>query len=101
GRQAGSAQLAAEARMTLSLALVERGRAQQALTEIDAAIRDLDGVAAARALTQRGTILLEMGRFPEAATHFRTALPVLPAAGGLLWQHRVMCNRGLAHAYRH
>jgi tetratricopeptide (TPR) repeat protein len=101
GRRAGSPQLTAEARMTLSFALIERGRARQALTEIGAALRDLDGVAGARAQTQRGTILLELGRFSEAVADYRAALPVLRDAGDLLWLYRVMCNRGLAHTYRH
>lgn len=87
--------------MTLALALNERGRPQQALVEIDAALRDLDGIARARALTQRGTILLELGHYPEAIDHFRLALPTLRAADDQLWLHRVMSNRGLAHAYRH
>ncbi len=101
GRRARSPRLAAEARMTLSLALLEGGRPQQALAEINTAVRDLDGVAGARALTQRGTILLELGHFSEAIAHFRTALPVFREAGDLLWLSRVMCNRGLAHTYRH
>ncbi|MDT4987405.1 MAG: hypothetical protein QOI74_1499 [Micromonosporaceae bacterium] len=101
GRRAGSALLAAEARMTLSSALLERGRPQQARAEIDAALGNLDGVARARALSQRGTIMLELGRFPEAVADYRTALPAIREAGDLLWLLRVLSNRGLAHAYRH
>jgi tetratricopeptide (TPR) repeat protein len=101
GRRAKSAELAAEARMTLSSALVERGRPRHALTAIDAALRDLDGVAGARALTQRGTILLELGRFAEAIADYRAAAPTLREADDLLWLYRVACNRGLAQTYRH
>jgi tetratricopeptide (TPR) repeat protein len=101
GDRAKSPQLRGEARMTLALALTEGGRPQPALEEIDAALRDLEGLARARALTQRGTILLELGRYPEAMEHYRLALPVLRAADDRLWLHRVMSNRGLAHAYRH
>jgi tetratricopeptide (TPR) repeat protein len=101
GRRAGSPRLAAEARITLSMALVERGRPSQALAEIGAALRDLDGVEGARALTQRGTILLELGRYSQAVADYRAALPAIREAGDLLWLRRVVANRGLAHAYRH
>ena len=101
GRRAGSARLAGEARITLAFALTERGRPQRALSEIDAAIRELDGVPAAQARTQRGTILLGLGRVTEALASYRDALPVLREAGDLLWVYRVVWNRGLAHAFRH
>jgi tetratricopeptide (TPR) repeat protein len=77
------------------------GRPRQALHQIDQALRELDGVARARALTQRGTILLELGRCSEAVSSYRTALPVLHEAGDLLWIYRVVANRGLAYAYRY
>jgi CHAT domain-containing protein len=99
--RAGTPDLAAEARMTLAFALAERGRPAKALAEIDLALRDLTGVAGARALTQRGTILLELGRYGEAVADYRAALPELRDAGDLLWQYRVLSNRGLANAYRH
>jgi tetratricopeptide (TPR) repeat protein len=101
GRRAGSIELAAEARITLSFALIEGGHPRQALAEIDTAVRDLDGAAGARALTQRGTILLELGRFNEAVAAYRTAFPVLRDAGDVLWLYRLLSNRGLAHTYRH
>ncbi|MGH4027055.1 MAG: hypothetical protein ACRDRV_20995, partial [Pseudonocardiaceae bacterium] len=101
GHHGGSVDVAGEARITLAFALAERGRPRQALQQIDQALGELDGVAHARALTQRGTILLELGRHSEAVRSYRSALPVLREAEDLLWIYRVVCNRGLAHAYRH
>src|SRR3954449_3457634 len=99
--EAGAAEVAGEARMTLAFALVERGRSAQALEEIDRAVRELSDPARARARTQRGTILLEMGRHAEALAEWEAALPVLQQAGDLLWSYRVVWNRGLARAYRY
>lgn len=99
GHDCGS--VGGEARITLAFALAERGQPRQALKQIDQALHELDGVAHARALTQRGTILLELGRYSQAVSSYRSALPVLREAGDLLWIYRVVCNRGLAHAYRH
>ncbi|WP_448623608.1 CHAT domain-containing protein [Geodermatophilus sp. URMC 64] len=98
---AGRPDIAGEARTTLAYALAERGRPRQALEEIDRALAELSGVAAARALTQRGTILLDMGRHADALRDYEAALPVLQDAGDLLWSYRVVWNRGLARAYRH
>src|SRR5215470_6947256 len=101
GRRAGSPQLSGEARMTLASALYEQGRTKLALVEIDAALGELDGLAAARARTQRGTLLGELGRYEEAFADYRRALPVLRTEGDRLWLYRAATNRGLAHAYRH
>src|SRR5215470_12558112 len=81
GRRAASPQLSGEARMTLAFALYEQ--------------------AAARARTQRGTILGELGRYEEAFADYRRAVPVLRNDKDWLWLYRVASNRGLAHAYRH
>src|SRR3954453_14718786 len=99
--EAGAPEVAGEARMSLAYALVERGRAGQALEEIGRALGQLDGVGHARARTQRGSILLDMGRHAEALREYEAALPVLQEAGDLLWSYRVVWNRGLARAYRH
>ena len=100
--QAGDDPVAAEARLTLAYSLAERGRAEQALDEVDTALAALaDGPGRARALAQRGGILLDLGRHAEALDHYRRAFPALRAAGDTLWIYRVVCNRGLAHAYRH
>jgi tetratricopeptide (TPR) repeat protein len=101
GQRAASPQLSGEARMTLASALYEQGRTRLALAEIHAALGELEGLAAARALTQRGTLLGELGRYEEAFADYRRALPVLRTYQDRLWLYRVAANRGLAHAYRH
>ena len=99
--EAGDDRVAAETRLTLAYSLAERGRAEQALDEVDRALAVLAGPGRARALAQRGGILLDLGRHTEALDHYRRAFPVLRSAGDTLWVYRVVCNRGLAHAYRH
>lgn len=100
GRRAGSATVAAEARMTLAFVLLWRGRSRQALRTIDLAIHDLSGVERARATAQRGTIRHQLGRFDEALLDYRAALPVLRRAGDDRWVARVLMNRGTGHAHR-
>ncbi|GAA4717537.1 CHAT domain-containing protein [Phytohabitans rumicis] len=101
GRSAGSATLAAEARMTLAFALNQRGRPRQALREIDVAIEHLGRVEGARARAQRGAILHQLGRLDEALACYRAALPVLRRANDLLWIQRVVLNRGVLHGQRY
>lgn len=101
GRRAGSPQLVGKARITLSFALLERGRTRSALAAVDAAVRGLDGSDRAEALAQRGVILAELGRLDEAFACYRAALPVLRESGNRLWAWRVVWNRGLAHDYRY
>ncbi|MGY1603702.1 CHAT domain-containing protein [Geodermatophilus sp. SYSU D00815] len=98
---AGAAECAGEARVSLAYALVERGRPRQALDEIDRALSELSGAAAARARAQRGAILLDLGRHADALRDYEAALPALQEAGDLLWSYRVVWNRGLARAYRY
>ena len=100
GRRARSAQLAAEARMTLAYALSTRGRWREALREIDKALADLTGVERARAQAQRGAILHRLGRLDEAQAEYRSALSVLRRKGDLLWVQRVLSNRGYLRVYR-
>jgi tetratricopeptide (TPR) repeat protein len=101
GRACGAREVAGEARTTLAFVLSERGRPRRALEEIGRALQELDGVARARALVQQGTILLEVGRYDDAMGSYRSALPVLRAAGDRLSTYRLVANRGLAQAYRH
>lgn len=100
GLRAGDPALAAEARMTLAFALNRRGRPAQALSEIDTALRHLDGVARARAQAQRGAILHQLGRFGDALAAYQAALPVLRRGGDRAWEQRVLSNRGLLLGHR-
>ena len=99
-RQAGSTELAAEARMTLAFVLMWRGRSATAIRMIDSAVGVLHGVDRARAHVQRGAILQQAGRFDEAVVDYRAGLPVLRKAHDDRWAARVYVNRGLGRAHR-
>jgi len=101
GQQAASAELVAEARMTLAFALAVRGRGRQALQEIETALTGLRSrVARARARAQRGAIFQHLDRLDEALSDFRAALPVLRDEGDHVWVQRVLSNRAVLHGYR-
>lgn len=93
--QAGSSVLRGEANMSLAGARILRGAPESALEAIGAAVRDLTGVPAARALTQRSAILWELGRVDGALEDLRQALPVLRRAGDAQWEARALSNRSL------
>ena len=100
--EAGARGVEGEARLGLAYLLADRGRPEQALHELDRVLIALDDTLShARALAQRGGVLLDLGRHAEALDHYREALPVLRAAKDGFWVRRVIWNRGLAHAYRH
>ena len=99
-RRAGADRRVGEARMSLASALVVRGRTRQALQQIRASLDLLDGVEAARALTQRAAIFQELGRTEEALEDLRRALPVLRRAGDAQWETRALSNRGLLYTGR-
>lgn len=92
--------LCAEARMSLSATLCVRGLPSRAIREIEVALGDLGGVAAARAMTQRAAILLDMGRLEESLADIRHALPILRHAGDAQWEIRALSNRSLAFIAR-
>jgi tetratricopeptide (TPR) repeat protein len=100
GHRARSRTRTGEARMSLASALVLRGQATAATREIDAAVRDLQGVQAARARVQRAAILQELGKDDAALEELRRTLPVLRQAGEIEWAARALSNRSLIHASR-
>jgi CHAT domain-containing protein/tetratricopeptide (TPR) repeat protein len=99
--RAGSAEHAAEARIRLAFALSIRGRPQQGMREIAAALPYLHGPSRARAAAQRAAIFNLLGQFDDALLGYRTAVPALRRAGDQLWLQRVLSNRAIAHGYRH
>ncbi|MBP2708578.1 CHAT domain-containing protein [Microbispora sp. RL4-1S] len=101
GVRAGRADLAAEARYKLAFAILQRGRPQAALREIDAALPDLTGMAAARARAQRAIVLHVIGRLDESLAEFEAALQVLRRHADLLGVQRMLINRALVHSDRH
>ena len=100
GERAGSEARAAEARMTLSLALAHRGSTSRALVELERAGEVLRGVDGAHLAMQRALILQRLGRLDESLDGYRRALPVLRRAGDRVVESRLLCNRGVVHAYR-
>jgi tetratricopeptide (TPR) repeat protein len=100
GQRAGSRRGEGEARMSLASALVLRGLPSQACREIEAAVRELDGVPAARACVQHAAILQELGQDDAALEELRRALPVLRRAGDAEWAARGLSNRSLIHSGR-
>src|SRR3954463_266741 len=100
GVRARSRARTGEARMSLASALVLRGQGGPATREIDAAVRDLEGVQGARARAQRAAILQELGKEDAALEELRRTLPVLRQAGEIEWAARALSNRSLIHAGR-
>ena len=100
GRRAASPTRIGEARMGLASALALQGHPGQAIRQIDAAVRHLDGVEAARAGVQRAAILQDLGRDDAALEELRRALPVLRRAEDAEWAVRALSNRSLIHARR-
>ncbi|MFI5682955.1 CHAT domain-containing protein [Streptomyces sp. NPDC051636] len=101
GVRAGSPELTAQARHKLAFAILQRGRPQAALREIDAALPDLHGIEAARARAQRAIVLHVIGRLDEALAEFDVALRVMRRHTDLLGVQRMLINRALVHSDRH
>ncbi len=100
GRRAGEPRLVGEAHMSLASALVLHGAPGRAFASIDAALRQLTGLSAARARIQRSAILQEIGRVDEALDDLRLALPVLRRHGDVEWETRALSNRSLMFTAR-
>lgn len=90
----------AEARMSYALVLDDLGRPRAALNEIERACGELRGLRLARAGMQRALILRRLGRDDEALAGYRKALNTFRRHDDLLWQARVLTNRGVLHGYR-
>ena len=91
---------AAEARMSLALALDDVGRPHDALRELDRAAAVLRGVPAARVRMQRGIVLRRLGRHESALVDYRAALTTFRRQGDRRWQARAHTNRGVLHVHR-
>ena len=79
---AGLGAVAASTRGMLGYVLTLTGRTGEALRELDRAMPELEGAAAARLRMQRALVLAETSRFTEAAAGFADALEILRDAGG-------------------
>lgn len=88
-----------EARMSLVVALADAGRTREALAEADRARELLQGADLGRLLAQRGLVLQRLGRYEEALSCYRQALPRIRAADDALWETLLLGNRGPLRAY--
>jgi CHAT domain-containing protein len=89
-----------EARMSLSWALTLQGTIAEALVEADRAVPLLEGAARARMQSQRALILQRLGRLDDALADYRRPLATFRRVGDLLWEARLLCNRGVLQVYR-
>jgi len=96
-RRIGSAEREADVLASLGVALVYAGRTAAGLAAFDRAVQRSTGVAAARVLARRGSVLHTLGRYPAALEDLRDAVTVLRRAGDRLWTARALNNRGLVH----
>ena len=100
GQRSGSAEVAADARSALAMALARRGQSRVALRQIEAALADLTGPDRARAQAQRGAILSLLGRIDEALPDYHTALAALRRHGDPVWVEKLLANRAVIYGYR-
>lgn len=87
----------ADVRATLGLTLVRAGRASAGLAELDHAVRLANGAPLARIWLRRATALGILGRHDEALEELHRALVVSRRSGDVLWQARILNNRGFTH----
>jgi tetratricopeptide (TPR) repeat protein len=92
---AGLAKPAAEARMSLSVALAFRGDLEQALSEADLAAGVLRGADAAALEMNRALVLQLLGRAQGALDGYRMVLAKFRRQGNALLEGRCRNNRGL------
>ena len=90
----------AGARTSLALVLLNTGRPDDALRELDHAESIAVGAERGRVLMQRGLVRQRQGDLTAAFAAFDTALPLLAAGGDELAETRLRINRGVALAYR-
>ncbi len=98
-RRSGSPRRTAQARMSLAHALLNEGSSAAALRNATIAAGedpDPDGL-----LVQQHALILErLGRFDDALDGYRRALVLLRRSGDEHAEAKLLCNRGVLHAYR-
>jgi hypothetical protein len=98
--QAGLPVPAARARMTLALVRADQGDIPGAVRLGEAASAYLEGLEAARLRHQLAVVAQRRGLLEEALREYGGALAVFRREGDLLWQAKVLNNRGVLQAYR-
>jgi tetratricopeptide (TPR) repeat protein len=99
-QRGGSAEVTAQARMSLGYVLANIGRTVPALREVTMALERLTGIDAGRARMQRGVVLHYCGRYDEAVRDYGAAVELALQEGDLLLEARARNNRGLLQAHR-
>ncbi|HEX3749062.1 MAG TPA: CHAT domain-containing protein [Streptosporangiaceae bacterium] len=100
GQRSGSAEVAADSRVALAMALNHRGQSREALRQVEIALTDLTGPGRARAQAQRGAILSLLGRIDEALPDYHAALAALRRHGDPVWVEKLLANRAVIYGYR-
>ncbi|GIE77051.1 hypothetical protein Aph02nite_30010 [Actinoplanes philippinensis] len=98
--QAGLPVAAARARMTLALVRADQGDIPGAVRLGETAAAYLEGIEAARLRHQLAVVAQRRGLLEEALREYGGALAVFRREGDLLWQAKVLNNRGVLQAYR-
>lgn len=86
----------ADVQASLGITLACAGRSGEALRHLDAALRQVSGVTAARVRLRRGNLLQMVGHTSEAIEEHRRAARTLRAAGDTIWEARALNNLGNA-----
>ncbi|MGD0592898.1 MAG: CHAT domain-containing tetratricopeptide repeat protein [Acidimicrobiales bacterium] len=90
----------AEIQIGLAIVLLQCEEPDAAMAEIDAAIElATDEATLGRAQSQRATILMRLGRYPEALEQATMALVTCRSAGLSAPVARLLSNQGIVHAY--
>ncbi len=89
-----------EIQIGLAMALLQSEEPAAAMAEIDSALaRAGDEATLGQAQSQRATILMRLGRYPEALEQATAALSTCRAAQLLSPVARLLSNQGVVHAY--
>ncbi|MEV0897134.1 CHAT domain-containing tetratricopeptide repeat protein [Actinoplanes sp. NPDC049802] len=91
---------AARARMTLALVRADQGDIAEAVRLGEAAAAHLEGLEAARLRHQLAVVAQRQGLLEEALREYGGALTVFRREGDLLWEAKLLNNRGVLQAYR-
>ncbi|GID51323.1 CHAT domain-containing protein [Actinoplanes capillaceus] len=91
---------AARARMTLALVRADQGDIHEAVRLGEAAAAHLEGLEAARLRHQLAVVAQRQGLLEAALRQYGGALSVFRREGDLLWEAKLLNNRGVLQAYR-
>ena len=92
--------LAAQTSVKLAGVLVLEGEADAALAELAEAAHGLDEVDAARVGVQRAMVVQRLGRWDDAVSEYRAAIPVLRRVGARVDEAKALVNRAILLTWR-